>query len=101
MSHITEFLQKGAADVISKMPAEFTTRQFIWVFMDDYESDYIEMLLHAYTNEKTRIFHNLHAQIGTYLLAHAEELNILKTDERVVEMNPFGRKNETQLWLKR
>ncbi len=100
MSFITEFLHRKSVAVIAELPTQFSTRLFIWKLADEYEHDYIEMLIAATKTEKTRSFHSLHAQIGTYLLEHSEDLKIVKLDIREKNVNPFGRITESQLWEK-
>ena len=100
MSFITESLQKKASAIIAELPTQFSTRLFIWKLADEHEHDYIEMLIAATKTEKTRSFHSLHAQIGTYLLDHSDELGIIKLDIREKNVNPFGRITESQLWEK-
>ena len=97
---ITESLQKKASAIIAELPTQFSTRLFIWKLADEHEHDYIEMLIAATKTEKTRSFHSLHAQIGTYLLDHSDELGIIKLDIREKNVNPFGRITESQLWEK-
>ena len=91
MSFITESLQKKASAIIAELPTQLA---------DEHEHDYIEMLIAATKTEKTRSFHSLHAQIGTYLLDHSDELGIIKLDIREKNVNPFGRITESQLWEK-
>lgn len=102
---IAEILAKRAVAVVDEMGNEFSTREFIWKFMDMFEADYVEMLdivrYNPASQENQGIFHNLHAQIGNYLLGHDEELEINKIGERKEpDINPFGRKTPTQLWRK-
>lgn len=104
MSRIAEILSSRAPKVICGLPDPFTTRMFIWRLADEYQVDYVEMLIEAYNekNEQPRIFHNLHAQIGRYLLNHTEELGIDKLGKiKETDINPFGRETPTQLWGKR
>lgn len=101
MEQINDFLQETASTVISELPAEFTTRQFIWQFADTHEHAYIEMLLWARKNDQTRVFQRLHSQIGRYLLDHAKDLHIEKRGEvKETDINPFGRETPTQPWRK-
>lgn len=99
MEQINDFLQKKALSVIAELPVKFTTRQFIWKFADMHEHVYIEMLLCAQKTDQTRVFHNLHAQMGKYLLKHAVDLHIEKCGKvKETDINPFGRETPTQLW---
>lgn len=85
------------------MQDRFTTRQFIWGLAEMYEGDYIEMLIEAYNkreNTGSRIFHNLHSQIGKYLQIHATDLGIASNGVKIVETNPFGRETSTEQWHK-
>jgi len=108
MKTVSEYLQeKGLAPiVIDRLASTFTTRQFIWKLAKEYEVDYVTMLVDAFNvskgkEEKPRIFHNLHAQIGRYLLNHAKELGIEKIgDDKEPDINPFGRATPTQKWQK-
>lgn len=103
MSRITEILGSKAPKVICGLPDPFTTRLFIWRLADEFQVEYVEMLVEAYNekSEQPRIFHNLHAQIGRYLLNHAKELRIDKIGEtKEPDINPFGRETPTQLWKK-
>lgn len=103
MSHITEILDKRAFEVIKKLGPEFTTRLFIWKLMDEYEVDYVDMLVEAYNlrNDNPKIFHNLHSQIGRYLLHNIKKLHIENIGEiKEPDINPFGRETPTQCWRK-
>ena len=102
---IAEILARRTAAVVDEMGNEFSTREFIWKFMDMFETDYLEMLDIVRNNpasqENQGIFHNLHAQIGKYLLGHDQLLGINKIDEiKEPDINPFGRKTPTKLWRK-
>ncbi len=101
MKQINDFLQETAPVVIAELLDEFTTRQFIWKFADMHEAAYIDMLLLARKDAQTRVFHNLHSQMGRYLLEHAKDLHIEKHGEvKEKDINPFGRKTPTQPWRK-
>lgn len=100
MKQIDDFLQETASAVIAELPAEFTTRQFIWQFADAHEHAYIEMLLWARKDDQSRVFHSLHSHMGNYLSNHSKELAIIKLNQRKIDVNPFGRKTESQLWQK-
>ncbi len=101
MNQINDFLQETVPDVIAELPEEFTTRQFIWQFADTHEHTYIEMLFCAQKDDQTRVFNNLHSQMGRYLLEHTKDLHIEKRGEvKEKDINPFGRKTLTQPWRK-
>ena len=103
MSRITEILDSRANEVVKELDFEFTTRLFIWKLMDSYEVDYVDMLVEAYNlrNDNPNIFHNLHSQIGRYLLHNMEKLHIENIGEKKEpDINPFGRETSTQCWRK-
>ncbi len=103
MSRITEILDLRANEVIQELNSKFTTRLFIWKLMDSYEVDYVDMLVEAYNlrNDNPKIFHNLHSQIGRYLLNNKDNLQIENIGEiKEPDINPFGRETPTQCWRK-
>ena len=106
MSRIVETLNLRAGSVIRNLESNFSTRRFIWELMNAYEEDYIELLLEVLpaNNEdrRPRIIHELHKQIGKYLLNHATELSIEKDDDPKKEqsISPFGKTSTTQNWHK-
>lgn len=107
MSRITKILDSRANEVIKGLDSNFSTRNFIWEFMNAYEEDYVEMLFEVLPpgNEerKPKIIHELHKQIGKYLLNNAATLGIEKDDEQKKEqsISPFGKASSTQRWRKR
>lgn len=107
MSRITEILDSRANEVIKCLGSNFSTREFIWEFMNAYEEGYMELLLEVLptTKEerKPRIIHELHKQIGRYLLNNANMLGIEKDDEQMKKqsISPFGKHSSTQCWRKR
>lgn len=106
MSRITAILDSRANEVIKGLGPNFSTREFIWEFMNAFEEDYIELLLEVLppSNEerKPKVIHELHKQIGRYLLNRATELGIEKDDEQMKEqsISPFGKVSSTQCWRK-
>lgn len=106
MSRITEILDARANEIIKGLDPSFSTRKFIWAFMNAYEEDYVEMLLEVLppSNEERqpKIIHELHKQIGKYLLYHADKLGIEKDDEQMKEqsISPLGKLSSTQCWRK-
>ena len=60
----------------------------------------VELLFAAYKNDRSRVFHRVHSQIGAYLSENQEKLDIKKT-RRLMTRNPFGRENEVQEWRKK
>ena len=73
---------------------------FIEAFADKHEIIYVELLFAAYKNDRSRVFHRVHSQIGAYLSENQEKLDIKKT-RRLMTRNPFGRENEVQEWRKK
>ena len=91
---VYEVMTKYAGEVIAEMAGEiFTTR-------DKHEIIYVELLFAAYKNDRSRVFHRVHSQIGAYLSENQEKLDIKKT-RRLMTRNPFGRENEVQEWRKK
>lgn len=98
---VYEVMTKYAGEVIAEMAGEiFTTRNFIEAFADKHEIIYVELLFAAYKNDRSRVFHRVHSQIGAYLSENQEKLDIKKT-RRLMTRNPFGRENEVQEWRKK
>lgn len=98
---VYEVMTKYAGEVIAEMAGEiFTTRNFIEAFVDKHEIIYVELLFAAYKNDRSRVFHRVHSQIGAYLSENQEKLDIKKT-RRLMIRNPFGRENEVQEWRKK
>lgn len=71
-----------------------------YTFVDKHEIIYVELLFAAYKNDRSRVFHRVHSQIGAYLSENQEKLDIKKT-RRLMTRNPFGRENEVQEWRKK
>lgn len=89
---VYEVMTKYAGEVIAEMAGEiFTTRNFIEAFADKHEIIYVELLFAAYKNDRSRVFHRVHSQIGAYLSENQEKLDIKKT-RRLMTRNPFGRR---------
>ena len=77
---VYEVMTKYAGEVIAEMAGEiFTTRNFIEAFADKHEIIYVELLFAAYKNDRSRVFHRVHSQIGAYLSENQEKLDIKKT----------------------
>lgn len=104
MSSITKILDSRAHDVIKNLCPTFSTRDFIWEFMTAYEKDYVELFIEALppkSEEKPKIIHNQHIQIGKYLQRNADKLGIEKLkDKKEPSLDPFGRNSKTQCWSK-
>ena len=97
---VYEAMARYADDVIRSIQDEvFTTRDFIEAFADKHEFIYVELLFAAYKNDRSRVFHRVHSQIGAYLSENQEKLGIKKT-RRLMTRNPFGREKEVQGWRK-
>ena len=77
-----------------------TEKRTIEAFVDKHEIIYVELLFAAYKNDRSRVFHRVHSQIGAYLSENQEKLDIKKT-RRLMTRNPFGRENEVQEWRKK
>ena len=85
---VYEVMTKYAGEVIAEMAGEiFTTRNFIEAFADKHEIIYVELLFAAYKNDRSRVFHRVHSQIGAYLSENQEKLDIKKPPDG----NPTGR----------
>ncbi len=106
MSRITEILDSRAQEVIKRLGSTFSTRNFIWEFMNAYEEDYVELLLEVLPakkeERKPKIIHELHKRIGKYLQTNADRFGIEKDDEQAKEpsISPFGKVSATQCWRK-
>ena len=104
---IIKILDSRANEVIKGLDLTFSTRKFIWEFMNAYEEDYIDLLLEVLPpnkeDRKPKIIHELHKQIGKYLLNNAAKFGIEKDDEQKKEqsISPFGKPSSTQRWRKR
>lgn len=104
MSRITEILDSRANEVIKGLNSNFSTREFIWAFMNAFEEDYVEMLLEVLPpskeDRKPKIIHELHKQIGRYLLNNADKFGIEKDEKKEPSIAPFGKPSSTQCWRK-
>ena len=104
MSRITEILDLRANEVIKGLGSNFSTRKFIWEFMNAYEEDYVELLLEVLPpnkeERKPKIIHELHKQIGKYLLNNAAKFGIEKDEMKEPTISPFGKHSSTQCWRK-
>ena len=97
---VHEAMARYAGDVIESIQdKEFSTRDFIEAFADKHEIVYVELLYGAYKDDSSRVFHRVHALIGSYLADHQEQFGIEKNG-RISTRNPFGRTNEVQNWRK-
>lgn len=106
MNRTNELLDSLAKNVIDNLSLDgdnkFSSRKFIWGFMDKYEDEYIEMLDEARrgTHEKG-VFHKLHSHIGLYLERNADRLGIKKVEgELETNLSPFGKITETHMWIR-
>ena len=95
---VYEFMAENARRIIESIASEkFSSRDFIWKLMCDYEIDYIGML-----NEQTceRPIHEVHKQIGRYLADNAVSLEIQASGTKEGSIDPFGKISATEIWLK-
>ena len=103
---LKEVLDGRSSEIIRVMDSHFSTRNFIWEFMNSYEEEYIDLLLEVLPprkeDRKPRIIHELHKRIGQYLLHHANELGIEKDEgpQKEGSISPFGKQSFTQRWRK-
>ena len=89
---VYEVMTKYAGEVIAEMAGEiFTTRNFIEAFVDKHEIIYVELLFAAYKNDRSRVFHRVHSQIGAYLSENQEKLDIKKTRRLMTRIRSDGR----------
>ena len=91
-----DFMSAYARIIIEEIPDEtFSSRDFIWKMMRNYERDYIRLL-----NEDTteHPIWNVHKQIGKYLADHSNELGISSTHEKEPSSTPFGTDSQTEIW---
>ena len=95
---VYEFMAENAQRIIDSISSEtFSSRDFIWKLMSDYETDYIRML-----NEQTceHPIHEVHKQIGRYLADNAVSLEIQASGTKEGSIDPFGKISATEIWLK-
>ena len=95
---VYEFMAENARRIIESIASEkFSSRDFIWKLMSDYEKDYIGML-----NEQTceRPIHEVHKEIGRYLVDNAVCLEIQASGTKESSIDPFGKISAIKIWLK-
>ena len=95
---VYEFMAENARRIIESIASEkFSSRDFIWKLMSDYETDYIRML-----NEQTceHPIHEVNKQIGRYLSDNAVRLEIQVSGTKESSVDPFGNISATEVWLK-
>lgn len=95
---VYEFMAENARRIIESIASEkFSSRDFIWKLMSDYEKDYIGML---YEQTCERPIHEVHKQIGRYLSDNAVRLEIQVSGTKESSVDPFGNISATEVWLK-
>lgn len=106
MKKTNKFLDSLAKNVIDNLSLDgdnkFSSRKFIWGFMDKYEDEYIEMLDEVRRGKHGNgVFHKLHTHIGLYLERNADRLGITKVEgEREPSESPFDNPSTTQVWIR-
>ena len=107
MERINQLLNEYAGKIINNLKLaednRFSSRVFIWAFMQEYESEYVDMLNEARnSNHESGIFLKLHTHIGNYLEHNAAQLGIDKVEgERETSISPLGHSSSTQIWIRR
>ena len=77
-----------------KLPKEFTSHQFLQVYRDMFEEEYIE-----YLSKERGGFRKLHGPIGSYLRRKESILGIRKIDSKP-DKNIKGNISSCALWRK-
>lgn len=83
-------------NIISDLPAEFSSHDFIEKFSKKYESDYIDMLVDYKGREA---FKTVHSQIAKFLSLNMKYLGINKRNKDSSE-HVFGELDVIQWWEK-
>lgn len=80
-------------------PETFSSHKFIGRYIENFESEYIDLLVEYKNNPKNakEIFHNFHFQIGNFLSDNQDELNISHISD-VKDMNIHYRKTRCAVW---
>ena len=95
---VKELLENCAVEIISFLPGEFSSRDFIWALMTEHELEYVRLLFDDGSNHPIQ---NVHQQIGRYLADHAEKsLAIVSMKKRNPGASPFGKESSTMMWRK-
>lgn len=93
---VSDFLSTRAQGIIQGLQgSNFSSRDFIWALMTNYERQYIQLL------EEDRSEHpiwNVHKQIGRYLSDHSVQLGITSLGYRDPSVSPFGNDSSTMMW---
>lgn len=103
MIEINDFLEKklpAIKSIITKfeLNKEFSSHDFIEKFTEEFESEYIDMLVkHQHTGEAFRI---VHRQIARYLSVKAAVLHIEKTEKKESE-NAKGNLSIVHWWIRK
>ena len=102
MIDIDGFLKQHQNEIINiisnlKKDVEFSSHDFIEKFAQQYETDYIEMLVkHQRTGNA---FRKVHSIIALYLSRNMPTLHIVKTEKKPSK-NVFGNEDIIQWWKK-
>ena len=83
-------------NIISDLPDEFSSHDFIEKFSKRYESEYINMLVDYKGREA---FKTVHSQIAKFLSLNMEYLGVKKRDKNSSE-HVFGELDVIQWWEK-
>jgi hypothetical protein len=100
MEKINIFLENHQSEIIniiSNMKDEFSSHDFIEKFTQQFESDYIEMLV--LYKEKGNSFQSVHSLIARFISIKKEIFKIEKTERKSSE-NVFGDNDVIQWWRK-
>ena len=100
MEKINIFLENHQSEIINiifNMKNEFSSHDFIEKFAQQFESDYIEMLVLYKENGKA--FQTVHSLIAKFISEKKEIFKIEKTIRKSSE-NVFGDNNVIQWWMK-
>lgn len=85
--------------IISQLPKIFTSHDFIWKFIEEYEDIYIPELWSHYNKRTGIAFREVNRQIGKFLSANREDLG-LKKIERTDSKNIHGNYTPVREWEK-
>lgn len=94
---INDFLNLHELDlkrIITSLPVEFSSHDFIEKFCKQFESEYIDMLV-MYKGKSA--FQSVHSQIALFLSKNSENLGIRKLIKNKSE-NVFGDTDNIQWW---
>lgn len=98
---VYEVMTKYAGEVIARWRVKFLRPAILSRHLSiNMKLSMSSYYLRPIKNDRSRVFHRVHSQIGAYLSENQEKLDIKKT-RRLMTRNPFGRENEVQEWRKK